>query len=107
MGCPATYKQIDEDLAKFKEIDHAKVAKEAVERFGRNNALVHYSIIKNKVCYPLFLVATHQVAKRNSLLPSPTLPPILMKNSPPFSRIPKIQMIQIRLNLCITFEDIS
>ena len=75
MGCPATYKQIDEDLAKFKEIDHAKVAKEAVERFGRNNALVHYSIIKNKVCYPLFLVATHQVAKRNSLLPPPPSPP--------------------------------
>ena len=49
MGCPATYEQIDTDLAKFKEIDLEKVAKEAVERFGKNNALVHYSIIKNKV----------------------------------------------------------
>ena len=55
MGCPATYKQIDKDLSKFKEIDHEKVAKEAVERFGRNHALVHYSIIKNKVCFSLFI----------------------------------------------------
>ena len=55
MGCPGTYTQIDKDLSKFKEIDHEKVAKEAVERFGRNHALVHYSIIKNKV-YMLFLV---------------------------------------------------
>ena len=50
MGCPATYTQIDKDLAKFKKIDREKVAKEAIERFGQHHALVHYRIIKNKVC---------------------------------------------------------
>ncbi|XP_028392699.1 protein O-glucosyltransferase 2-like isoform X2 [Dendronephthya gigantea] len=49
MGCPATYKQIDKDLAKFKKIDRGKVAKEAIERFGQHHALVHYRIIKNKI----------------------------------------------------------
>lgn len=49
MNCPATYKQIDVDLSKFKEIDLDRVEKEAVERFGQHHALVHYAIIKNKV----------------------------------------------------------
>ena len=61
MGCPATYEQIDRDLAKFKEIDHDKVAKEAVERFGKHHALVHYSIIKNKVCHLSFVVLCVEV----------------------------------------------
>jgi ribosomal protein S26 len=61
MSCPATYEQIDNDLAKFKEIDLQKVAKEAVERFGQHHALVHYSIIKNKVCYlSCIFCAIHQ-----------------------------------------------
>ena len=49
MSCPTTYKQIDTDLAKFKDIDLEQVAKRTVERFGQHHALVHYSIIKNKV----------------------------------------------------------
>ena len=50
MKCPAMFSQIKEDLSKFKDVDHEKVAKEAVQRFGTNHALVHYAIIKNKVC---------------------------------------------------------
>lgn len=50
MGCPASYTQIDTDLAKFKDIDHEKNANETMQRFGKRYSPVHYSIIENTVC---------------------------------------------------------
>uniref|UniRef100_A0A0B6YAE1 Glycosyl transferase CAP10 domain-containing protein n=1 Tax=Arion vulgaris TaxID=1028688 RepID=A0A0B6YAE1_9EUPU len=56
VGCPATYLQIQHDFEPFSEIDMAKVAKEAVERFSEKSrhSICHFKIIKNKVyrkCY--------------------------------------------------------
>ncbi|XP_046329335.2 protein O-glucosyltransferase 2-like isoform X1 [Haliotis rufescens] len=48
MMCPATYKQLQQDLSIFQDpLDFDKVAKEAVERFS--GTFSHYKIIANKI----------------------------------------------------------
>lgn len=49
MQCPNNYSQIERDLEKFSKINLKRLAIEGVERFGKHNALCHYSVIDNKV----------------------------------------------------------
>ncbi|KAK3749514.1 hypothetical protein RRG08_043420 [Elysia crispata] len=56
VGCAVTYNQIRLDLEPFKDINMAKVAREAVERFNNkgHHSICHYKIIDNKIyrkCY--------------------------------------------------------
>ena len=55
MQCPASYRQIKQDLSIFRSVDMEKVSRQAVDRFNQrgSHSLCHYVIKDNKVCQHL------------------------------------------------------
>ena len=51
MGCPASYRQIKQDLSIFKDLNLEDIASETISRFNKRgmHSLCHYRIIDNKV----------------------------------------------------------
>ncbi|KAL2080797.1 hypothetical protein ACEWY4_022650 [Coilia grayii] len=49
MHCPASFAQIDRDLAAFPEVHLQSMAQEIPHRFGQRHSLCHYTIRDNKV----------------------------------------------------------
>ena len=56
MDCPASYRQIKQDLSIFKNVNMEEIASETISRFNKRgmHSLVYYKIIDNKVQYAIF-----------------------------------------------------
>ena len=49
MRCPASFPQIELDLAAFPRVDPERNAREIPQRFGQRQSLCHYTVKDNKV----------------------------------------------------------